>query len=92
MGFGLFEHRGRKNPRTTAEIIRIKSWRYMAAYINNRECLSAILFHRLCEKFWYFDFTRFVRTKFGFHIIPLADGNFITNIVDRVIGRVKMVH
>ena len=91
-GFGLFEHRGRKNPRTTVETIRIKSWRYMMGYMNNGECLSAILFHTLCENFWNSDVAKFVQTKFRFHIIPLADGNFISNVVGRVIGRVKRVH
>ena len=60
--------------------------------MNNWECLSAILFHRLCEKFWDFNSTMSVQTKFGFHIIPLANGNFITNVVSRVIGRVKRFH
>ena len=92
LGFGLFEHRGRKNPRTTGEIIRIKSWRCMAGYMNNGECLSAILFHVPCESFWDVDATIFVQTKFRFHIFPLANGNFITNVVGRVIGRVKRVH
>lgn len=92
MGFGLFKHGGRKNIRTTVEIIRIKSWRYMAAYMNNGECLSAILFHRLCEKFWDLDFTRFVQTKYGLHIIPLTDSNFISNVVGRKISRVKRFH
>ena len=64
----------------------------MVAYINNGECLSAILFHRLCEKFWDFDFTRFVQTKFSGHIFPLANGNFITNVVGGIIGRVKRFH
>ena len=88
----MFKHRGRKNIETIAETIRIKNWRYITGYMNNGECLSAILFHILCKKFWNFDFTKSVQTKFGFHIIPLANGNFITNIVGRVIGRVKRVH
>lgn len=92
MGFGLFKHRRRKNIRTTVEIIRIKFWRCIAAYLNNGECLSAIFFHRLCKNFWDFNVTKFVQTKFRFHIIPLANGNFISNVVGRVIGRVKRSH
>ena len=90
--FGLFKHKRRKNIRTTVEIIRIKFWRCIVSYINNRECLPAILFHRLCENFWDFNFTKFVQTKFRFHIIPLANGNSITKVVGRVIGRVKRFH
>ena len=61
----------------------------MAGYMNNGECLPAILFHRLYETFWDFDSTIFVQTKFGFHIIPLADGNFISDVVGRTVIGVK---
>ena len=89
----MFKHGRRKNLRNTIEIIRIKSWRCMATYINNGECLSAILFHRLCEKkFWDFNVTKFVQTKFGFHVFPLADGNFISNVVGRIVIGVKRFH
>lgn len=92
MGFGLFKHGRRKNRGTTTEIIRIKIWRYIVVYMNNGECLPAIFFHIHCETFWDFDSTIFVQTKFGFHVIPLTDGNFISNVVGRVIGRVKRFH
>ena len=93
MRFGLFEHEGSKNRSATAEIIRIKIRRWIVAYTNNRECLSAILFHRLCEKkFWDFNVTKFVQTKFGFHVFPLADGNFISNVVGRIVIGVKRFH
>lgn len=92
MRFGLFKHRRRKNLRTTVKIIRIRFWRCIAAYTNNGECLPAILFHRLCEKFWNVDFTKFVQTKFSGHIVPLANSNFITKVVGGVIGRVKRSH
>ena len=92
MEFGLFKHRGRKNHGSTVEKIRIKFWRWIAVYMNNGKCLSAIFFHKLCESFWDFDSTIFVQTKFGFHIIPLTDGNFISNVVGRIIGRVNRFH
>ena len=61
----------------------------MAAYMNNGECLSAILFHRLCEAFWDLDFTIFIQAKFGFHIFQLANGNFMTNVLGRIFMVVK---
>ena len=82
----------KKNHGTIVENIRIKFWRYIAAYMNNGECLSAIFFHRLCKIFWDFNVTKFVQTKFRLHIIPLANGNFISNVVGRIIGRVKRSH
>ena len=90
--FGLFKHRGRKNHGTIVENIRIKKLRCIAAYMNNGECLPTIFFHKLCESFWDFDSTIFVQTKFGFHIIPLADGNFISNVVGRIVIGVKRFH
>ena len=90
--FGLFKHRKRKNHGSTVEKIRIKFWRWIAVYMNNGKCLSAIFFHKLCESFWDVDVTKFVQTKFRLHIIPLANGNFITNVIGRVIGRVKRSH
>ena len=93
MRFGLFKHRRRKNLRTTVEIINIKIWRCLAAYTNNGKCLSAIFSHRLCENIsWNVDNTKFVQTKFRFHIFPLANSNFITKVVGGVIGRVKRFH
>ena len=92
MGFGLFKHRRRKNHGTIVENIRIKKLRWIAVYMNNGECLSAIFFHIHCESFWDFDSTIFVQTKFRLHIIPLANGNFITKVVGGVIVRVKRFH
>ena len=92
MGFGLFKHRRRKNISTTVETIRIKKWRYIAAYMNNGECLSAIFFHRLYKNFWDFNVTKFGQTKFRFHIFSLANSNFISNVVGGVIGWVMRSH
>ena len=90
--FGLFKHGRRKNHGSTVEKIRIKFWRCIAVYMNNGKCLSAIFFHKLCESFWDFDSTIFVQTKFSGHIIPLTDGDFISNVIGGIIGRVKRFH
>lgn len=90
--FGLFKHGGRKNHGSTVEKIRIKFWRCIAVYMNNGKCLSAIFFHIHCESFWDFDSTIFVQTEFSGHIIPLTDGDFISNVIGGIIGRVKRFH
>ena len=92
LGFGLFEHGRRKNYRTIVEIIRIKKWRCIVAYMNNWECLPTIFFHIVYEMFWDVNATIFVQTKFRFHIFPLTDSNFISNVVGRIISRVKRFH
>lgn len=59
-------------------------------YMDNGECLPAIFSHRLCEiSFWDFNVTIYVQTKFSGHIIPLANGNSISDVVGRIVIEVK---
>lgn len=91
MGFGLFKHGSTVIIAVAGE--RIEGEAIFPFFDScNGKRFTAIPFHFFGKTFRHDDGTKFVQTKFGFHIIPLTDGNFISDVVGRIISRVKRFH
>ena len=53
---------------------------------------TAILFHFSGKTFRYGDTSYSIQPKLSNHIVPLTDGDLITNVVGGIIGRIERFH
>lgn len=92
MEFGLLKHGGSESIADVEEPIDGEAMTPFPDSFSDGKRLTAILFHFSGKTFRYGDTSHFIQAKFGFHIIPLTDCDFITNVVGEIIGRIEKVH
>lgn len=92
MEFGLLKHGGGIIIAVAGEQIDGEAMTPFPAFCTDGKRFTAIPFHIPCKTSWHSDISHSIQTKLSNHIIPLTDGNLITNVVGGIIGRIERIH